>query len=165
MRLLLVLAVGAACLLLAPAATTAPRWVYRYVEEVVVDKFGAGTTATTTRCRTTAPKRYRCSFRARRVGWRYRGSVTVQSFRAPDGDELFELDFRWYRGRCGALGNGVPYAIRARNIECATARRWIRDWYSRGQAMPPSYACSLRSAPATARCRKGARLFSFKYPE
>ena len=166
MRRLLALAVAVACLALASAAEAAPRWVYGYVEGVVESTFGFGSThATTTACRTTSPKRYRCSFRARRGAWRYRGSVRVYPFRAPDGDELFDLAFRWYRGSCGGLGSALPFQINTLNIQCGTAWRWVGNWYSRGKPMPASYVCSLRSAPATARCHKGARSFSFKYPE
>jgi hypothetical protein len=80
-------------------------------------------------------------------------------------ETLYSLAYRWYRGACGELPAGVPYAIRTRNVKCPRARRWIANWYSRGQYMPASYDCSLRSSPATARCTDGRRAFSFKYPE
>jgi hypothetical protein len=105
----------------------------------------------------------RCSFRAR-TDFRYRSSVRIYPFKAPDGDELQTLRFRWYRGTCGGLGNALPFAIHVRNVTCGRARQLIFNWYSRAQRLDP-YSCSLRSAPATARCHYGRRAFSFKYPE
>jgi hypothetical protein len=49
-------------------------------------------------------------------------------------------------------------------MHCALARRRIRGWYSHAQPLDP-FDCTLRSAPATARCVDGRRVFTFKYPE
>ncbi len=68
-----------------------------------------------------------------------------------------------YYKRCGDM-NFVS-DIGVRNMSCATAKRYIRNWYSRGKPMPRSFTCRLRSAPSRARCRSGSKAFGFVYGE
>ena len=68
----------------------------------------------------------------------------------------------FYR-RCGDTAYATDIAVK--NMYCRTAKRYIRNWYARGKPMPRSFKCRLRSAPAKARCRKGRKVFSFRYAE
>jgi hypothetical protein len=110
--------------------------------------------------------RFRCQFSLlERSRFPYQGVLMVWAGSADwTAGEVVRFRYSWFRGRCGALAIGVPYAIRVRNMHCVTARRRIGDWYSRGQPLDP-YSCSLRSSPATARCEYGRSGFTFKYPE
>ncbi len=111
-------------------------------------------------------ERLRCQFSVReRARFPYHGVLVVWAGTASYTDgEVVRFRYAWYRGRCGELGQALPFAIRVRNMHCRTARRRILGWYSYAQSLDP-FSCSLRSAPATARCDYGRRTFRFKYPE
>ena len=116
------------------------------------------------RCRRAA--RMRCRFSVReRASFPYEGVLAVWAGSASwtEGDVL-RFRYAWFSGSCGGLGAALPFAIRVRNMHCDTARRRILGWYSGGERLDP-FACSLRAAPATARCEYGRRSFSFKYGE
>jgi hypothetical protein len=159
-------------------ATTTTRWAEKYAASVVASDFGPGESLASdarTRCRVVGrdlgDNLFRCAFNVRDRAFRYRGSAPVYPFLNGEGEVLYNLDYRWYRGQCGAFPAGsphpgpYPYAIRTRNVKCPTARRSIWNWYARAQPMPAAYDCLLQSTPATARCDAGRRAFTFKYPE
>lgn len=116
------------------------------------------------RCRRLA--RIRCRFSLReRAAFPYEGVLAVWAGTADwTAGEVVRFRYAWFSGGCGGLGRALPFAIRVRNMHCGTARRRILGWYSGGERLDPFY-CSLRSAPATARCEYGRRSFVFKYPE
>ena len=65
--------------------------------------------------------------------------------------------------RCGDTAFVTDIAVK--NMYCKTAKRYIRNWYSRGRPMPRSFTCRLQSAPSRARCRNGRKVFGFRYAE
>jgi hypothetical protein len=115
-------------------------------------------------CRRAA--RIRCRFSLReRAAFPYQGVLAVWAGSASWTDvDVVRFRYAWFSGRCGGLGLALPFAIRVRNMHCATARRRILGWYSGGERLDP-FSCSLRAAPATAHCEYGRRSFAFKYPE
>jgi len=161
-RLLLVML--GACVIAAPSAEAGvPPDVLTAARQGVVSEFGSGSTKVRgVRCARTGSARYRCSFGARNR-FRYVGSVRIRFFTNGVGVKLHNLAFR-YRGSCGDLGPARPRAIRTSNVKCLTARRLIFNWYSRAKTFG-AYRCSLHSSPATARCARARRSFTFKYPE
>jgi hypothetical protein len=153
------------------------RFATSYARFRVSVEFGDGTLATQRRVRISCRggrSDYRCRFRLRQR-FSYRGVKRIYLHRFNDerhGVGEVEADRTlWFRGSCGAFPAGsprpgpYPYAIRTRNVKCPSARRWIWNWYARGEPMPSRYNCLLRSSPATARCEAGRRVFAFKYPE
>jgi hypothetical protein len=161
------------------AAAVTKRMAEEYAADVVASDFGPDESVASdprAGCRVVGrdlgENVFRCTFGVRDRAFRYRGSARVYPFLNGEGDVLYTLDYRWYRGRCGAFPGGsphpgpYPYAIRTRNVKCPAARRWIWNWYARARPMPAAYSCSLRSTPATARCLDATgRKFTFKYPE
>jgi hypothetical protein len=180
-RLLPLLALVALCAVPADAhGWMTKRKAEKYVKDVTRRDFGSHgglASGAQSRCRFVGTslgdyKVFRCAFRARDRAFRYRGSARVYPVR-PEGnpETLYSLAYRWYRGSCGEFPGRsprpgpYPYAIRTRNLKCPRVRRWIWDWYTRGQPMPLGYDCLLRSGPKPARCEAGRRAFTFKYPE
>jgi hypothetical protein len=54
--------------------------------------------------------------------------------------------------------------IAVKNMYCRTAKRYIKDWYHRGQPMPARFRCRLQSG-VKSRCRDGRKAFSFRFAE
>ena len=71
------------------------------------------------------------------------------------------------KGVCQDFAHLMIACFRSRSacaMHCDTARQRILGWCSTPSGSDP-FSCSLRSAPATARCEYGPRTFTFKYPE
>jgi hypothetical protein len=54
--------------------------------------------------------------------------------------------------------------ITVKNMRCQTAKRYITNWYHRGQPMPARFTCRLQSG-VRSRCHYRRQAFTFRFAE